>query len=128
MRTCSSRRSRIGICALDVLFVENVGNLVCPASYDLGEALRVVLLSVTEGEDKPLKYPTIFGSADSAVLTKIDLADVVDFDRDAARQAIEAVRPGMDVLEVSSRSGVGLEAWINYLQAMRTHAFAVGTH
>jgi hydrogenase nickel incorporation protein HypB len=104
--------------ALDLLFVENVGNLVCPASYDLGEALRVVLLSVTEGEDKPLKYPTIFGSADLAVITKIDLADAVEFDRDAARRAIEAVRPGMEALEVSARSGAGFEAWMTYL----THA------
>jgi hydrogenase nickel incorporation protein HypB len=77
----------------DVLFIENVGNLVCPASYDLGEALRVVLLSVTEGEDKPLKYPTIFNSADVAVITKIDLADVVGFDRDAAYRAIDGVCP-----------------------------------
>jgi hydrogenase nickel incorporation protein HypB len=101
--------------ALDLLFVENVGNLVCPASYDLGEALRVVLLSVTEGEDKPLKYPTIFTSADLAVITKIDLAEAVEFDRNAARRAIEAVRPGMEALEVSARSGAGFEAWMAYL-------------
>ncbi len=67
--------------ALDILFIENVGNLVCPASYDLGEALRVALLSVTEGEDKPLKYPTMFNSADVAVVTKMDLAEACEFDR-----------------------------------------------
>jgi len=105
--------------ALDVLFVENVGNLVCPASYDLGEALRVVLMSVTEGEDKPLKYPTIFNSSDLAVITKTDLADAVGFDRDAARQAIDRVRPGLDVIEVSSRSGAGFDRWLERLQTER---------
>jgi hydrogenase nickel incorporation protein HypB len=104
---------------LDVLFIENVGNLVCPASYDLGEALRVVLMSVTEGEDKPLKYPTIFNSSDLAVITKIDLADAVGFDRAAARQAIDAVRPGLDALELSSRSGAGFDQWLARLQAER---------
>jgi hydrogenase nickel incorporation protein HypB len=94
---------------LDVLLIENVGNLVCPASYDLGESARVVLLSTTEGEDKPLKYPTIFNTADIAIITKMDLADAVGFDRDAAIRNIRSVRPGMCVLEVSSRSGQGLE-------------------
>lgn len=97
--------------ALDVLFIENVGNLVCPASYDLGEAMRVALLSVTEGEDKPLKYPTMFNSADVAVITKIDLADACEFDRAAAYDAIESVRPGMTVLEVSSRKNIGMDTW-----------------
>ena len=105
--------------ALDFLFVENVGNLVCPASYDLGESLRAVLLSTTEGEDKPRKYPTIFNTADVAVLTKIDLAEVVEFDRAAARASIEAVRPGMAVLETSVRTGAGVEAWIALLLARR---------
>src|SRR5580698_10613547 len=80
---------------LDFLFIENVGNLVCPSSYDLGESLRVVLMSVTEGEDKPLKYPTIFNSSDLAVITKIDLADAVGFNRDEAWSAIAQVRPGL---------------------------------
>src|SRR5436305_346913 len=84
---------------LDFLFVENVGNLVCPSSYDLGEQMRVVLLSVTEGEDKPLKYPTIFHSADVAVVTKTDLAAAVEFDAAAVRANVERVRPGMRVLE-----------------------------
>src|SRR6185369_9862190 len=82
---------------LDFLFIENVGNLVCPSSYDLGEDLRLVLMSVTEGEDKPLKYPTIFNSADVAILSKLDLAEAVEFDQEAALANIQAVRPGMTV-------------------------------
>jgi hydrogenase nickel incorporation protein HypB len=101
---------------LDILFIENVGNLVCPASFDLGEDLRLVLFSVTEGEDKPLKYPTIFNTADLALITKMDLAQVVQFDRAAAHRNIQAVRPGMAVLEVSARSGQGMDAWLEFLQ------------
>src|SRR5437763_2111192 len=82
---------------LDILFIENVGNLVCPATFDLGEDLRLVLFSVTEGEDKPLKYPTIFNTADVAVISKADLAAAAEFDAAAARRSIEAVRPGMAV-------------------------------
>jgi len=109
---------------LDFLFIENVGNLVCPASYDLGEAMRMVLFSVTEGEDKPLKYPTIFNTADLAVLTKIDLAEAVGFDRIAAHRSIESVRPGMKVLEVSAKTGVGLSDVIELLES-RTVAHPV---
>ncbi len=101
---------------LDWLFVENVGNLVCPASYDLGEELRIVLVSVTEGEDKPLKYPTIFNTADVAIVTKTDLADIVGFDRDALLGNIERVRPGLAVLELSARSGHGLDRWMAMLE------------
>src|SRR3954451_4892207 len=93
---------------IDFLFIENVGNLVCPSSYDLGENLRVVLMSVTEGEDKPLKYPTIFNTADVAVITKMDLATAVEFDAIAARKNIHAVRPGMEIIPVSSKSGAGM--------------------
>jgi hydrogenase nickel incorporation protein HypB len=107
---------------LDYLFIENVGNLVCPASYDLGEDLRLVLFSVTEGEDKPLKYPTIFNTADVALITKADLAAAVGFDAEAARRSIEAVRPGMQVFTVSSRSGEGMEAWLASLEARRAAA------
>ena len=102
---------------LDLLFIENVGNLVCPANYDLGEELRLVLMSVTEGEDKPLKYPTIFNTADLAVLTKIDLAEAVEFDRAAAQRNIQSVRPGMSVIEVSAKTGAGMEAWFALLAA-----------
>src|ERR1700746_3965472 len=90
---------------MDFLFIENVGNLVCPSSYDLGEDLRLVLMSVTEGEDKPLKYPTIFNSADVTVITKIDLAQAVEFDRDLADRNIQAVRPGMRMFNLSSKTG-----------------------
>jgi hydrogenase nickel incorporation protein HypB len=100
---------------LDFLFIENVGNLVCPSSYDLGEELRLVLLSVTEGEDKPLKYPTIFNSADVAVITKMDLAEAVEFNRDLAYKNIQAVRPGMKVIEVSAKTGGGLEDYFAFL-------------
>jgi hydrogenase nickel incorporation protein HypB len=102
--------------AIDILFIENVGNLVCPASYDLGEQLRLVLLSTTEGEDKPLKYPTIFNTADMAVITKIDLADACEFDRAAAHENIADVRPGMRIMEVSSKRGTGMEQWVAYLR------------
>lgn len=110
--------------SLDFLFIENVGNLVCPAAFDLGEALRVVLYSVTEGEDKPLKYPTIFNSADVAVLSKMDLRGPAGFDREDARASIRAVRPGMEILELSTRSGAGLDLWINVLEARRGEARA----
>jgi hydrogenase nickel incorporation protein HypB len=101
---------------LDFLFIENVGNLVCPAAYDLGELMRAVLFSVTEGEDKPLKYPTIFNTADIAVVTKIDLAEAVDFDRVAAIANIQAVRPGIETIEVSAKSGAGMDEWITLLK------------
>ncbi len=100
---------------LDLLFIENVGNLVCPSSYDLGENLRAVLMSVTEGEDKPLKYPTIFNTADLAVITKTDLAQAVEFDWDAAKRNIDAVRPGMDVISVSCKTGHGMSTWVERL-------------
>jgi len=102
--------------SLDILFIENVGNLVCPASYDLGEGLRVVLLSVTEGEDKPLKYPTIFNAADLAVITKIDLAEAVGFDREEAHHNLHEVRPGLEILETSARTGQGMEGWYAFLE------------
>ncbi|MFK0219135.1 hydrogenase nickel incorporation protein HypB [Streptomyces vinaceus] len=91
-----------------LLFVENVGNLVCPASYDLGESLRVVLASVTEGEDKPLKYPTAFGLAQLVVVTKTDIAQAVEFDEDAFRAHVQQVNPGVEVVLTSARRGEGL--------------------
>jgi len=104
---------------LDFLFVENVGNLVCPSSYDLGEDLRLVLLSVTEGEDKPLKYPTIFNSADVAVVTKTDLAAAVDFDEQTLDRNIQAVRPGIQILKLSAKTGEGMREFLDYLQKLR---------
>lgn len=106
---------------LDLLFIENVGNLVCPSSYDLGEDLRLVLMSVTEGEDKPLKYPTIFNTADVAVITKMDLAQAVEFDLEAARDSIQRVRPGMQVFEVSSKTDKGMDELTHFL---KTHSRA----
>lgn len=102
---------------LDILFIENVGNLVCPASYDLGEDRRIVLLSVTEGEDKPLKYPVIFLNADLVLVTKCDLAEAVDFDRDKALASIGQAAPHAQILEVSAKTGQGLDAWREWLQA-----------
>jgi hydrogenase nickel incorporation protein HypB len=109
---------------LDALFIENVGNLICPAEYDLGEDLRVALLSVTEGEDKPLKYPLAFNSSHLAVVTKSDIADAVGYDRAAARSCIEQVNPGMTVLELSARTGDGMEAWMTTIvERIRSKAF-----
>jgi hydrogenase nickel incorporation protein HypB len=102
---------------LDFLFIENVGNLVCPSSYDLGEDIRLVLISVTEGEDKPLKYPTIFNSADIAVVTKVDLASAVEFDWATAYNNIQAVRPGMLVFRLSAKNGEGIQEFMEFLAA-----------
>jgi hydrogenase nickel incorporation protein HypB len=100
---------------LDFLFIENVGNLVCPSDYDLGEAVRAVLLSVTEGEDKPRKYPPMFHSADIVLITKLDLAAAVEFDRAAALASVQAIAPHVTVFETSARTGAGIDAWIDYL-------------
>jgi hydrogenase nickel incorporation protein HypB len=105
--------------ALDYLFIENVGNLVCPSSYDLGEKIRVALLSVTEGEDKPLKYPTLFNSADAAVITKIDIAEPCGFNRELALKNISEIRPGIRVFETSAKTGAGMDTWLAYLAAER---------
>ena len=100
---------------LDYLFIENVGNLVCPSSYDLGERIRVALLSVTEGEDKPLKYPTLFNSADAAVITKVDIAEAVGFDRETALRNIREIRPNIRIFETSAKTGAGMDGWLEYL-------------
>jgi len=110
-----------GVGALDltgvrVLFIENVGNLVCPAAFDLGEAVRVVLLSVTEGEDKPLKYPPIFKSAQLVLLTKTDVAGVLDFNVAAAVENIRRVAPQARLIQLSARSGAGMEEWYQFLR------------
>jgi hydrogenase nickel incorporation protein HypB len=107
---------------LDYLFIENVGNLVCPAGYDLGEALRVAIVSVTEGEDKPLKYPAMFHSADVVAISKIDLAAACEFDRDAALRNIREIRPGVEILETSSKSGAGFAEWFELLARRREAA------
>ena len=104
---------------LEYLFIENVGNLVCPSSYDLGERIRVALLSVTEGEDKPLKYPTLFNSADAAVITKMDIAEAVGFDRSAALRNIREIRPNIRIFETSAKTGAGMDVWLKYLAEAR---------
>lgn len=101
---------------LDYLFIENVGNLVCPTSWDLGEDLRVMLLAVTEGEDKPLKYPTLINTSDVVVISKVDLAAAVEFDRELAHKNIQTVRPGIQVFETSAKTGAGMDEWIEYLK------------
>jgi len=104
---------------LDVLVIENVGNLVCPADYDLGEALRVVLLSTTEGEDKPLKYPPMFHSADVAVVTKSDLAAAAGFNREQALENLRRVSHHAEVFELSAKTGEGMKAWLDFLIRQR---------
>jgi hydrogenase nickel incorporation protein HypB len=123
MITTALRRFDCGRC--DVLAIENVGNLICPAEYDLGEDLRVVLFSVTEGEDKPLKYPLAFATAHVAVISKIDLSAATSFDRKIAIANIERVNPMLrapehdsdTILELSARTGEGLDKWIKFLES-----------
>ena len=115
-RMIAEAMKRMPLDDLDVLVIENVGNLVCPASYDLGEGMRVVLLSVTEGEDKPLKYPPMFHSADVALVTKSDLADAVDFDRDATLAALNKVAHHARVIELSSKTGEGMDIWCGEIE------------
>lgn len=102
-----------------LLFIENVGNLVCPSSYDLGEAAKIVLLSVTEGEDKPLKYPGIFHRASLMILTKIDLLPHVDFDPHLALENARKVHPEIDYIALSSRSGEGFDKWLAWLNLLQ---------
>lgn len=101
---------------LDILFIENVGNLVCPSSYDLGEAAKVVLLSVTEGEDKPLKYPSIFFKSELVIITKTDLLPYVPFDIAEAEENVRKVHPGVEIVRVSCTAGAGLTEWLQWLE------------
>lgn len=112
--------------SIDILIIENVGNLVCPAAYDLGEDLRVVLLSVTEGEDKPLKYPTMFKSADVIIVNKIDISEAVEFDRDRALTNIQKIAPEATIFEVSAWTGAGMNAWYDYLEEKMPKRFFTG--
>jgi hydrogenase nickel incorporation protein HypB len=109
----------VSLAGLNYLFIENVGNLVCPSSYDLGERIRVALLSVTEGEDKPLKYPGLFNSADAAVITKIDIAGPCGFDRELALRNVNEIRPGIRIFETSAKTGAGMSEWLVYLEEQR---------
>ena len=104
---------------LDILFIENVGNLVCPSSYDLGEAAKIVILSVTEGEDKPLKYPSIFFKSELLILSKVDLLPYVPFNIEAAEENARRIHPGMEVLRISCAKQDGLEEWFAWLKNRR---------
>jgi hydrogenase nickel incorporation protein HypB len=112
---------RVELGGVSLLFIENVGNLVCPASYDLGEDCRVVLMPVTEGEDKPLKYPPIFNGCSAVVISKTDLAAAVGFDSAAARANIARVAPGARIIELSARTGEGMDAWMDFLAKLPGH-------
>jgi hydrogenase nickel incorporation protein HypB len=110
---------RWDLSSLDFLFIENVGNLVCTAGYDLGETFRVVMLATTEGEDKPSKYPPLFQSGDAFLITKIDLARAVEFDSAAAYAALRDLRPDVPIFETSAKTGEGMSDWVEALIAMR---------
>ena len=109
--------SSLDLSKVDILFIENVGNLVCPAAFDLGEDLKITLLSVPEGDDKPLKYPSMFVRSQLMVLNKLDLMPYLDFDLDQARQGAQRVNPDLEVLSVSARTGENLESWYQWLRS-----------
>lgn len=115
----SKAAAQLDLDKIDVLIVENVGNLVCPADYDLGEDLRVVLLSTTEGEDKPLKYPPMFHSANVAIITKKDLAEAAGFNRELALSNLKRISHHAEILELSSKTGQGMEEWLVLLERWR---------
>ncbi len=112
---------------IDLLLIENVGNLVCPSSYDLGEASKIVLLSVTEGEDKPLKYPSIFFKSDLFVLTKVDLLPYVPFDAELAEANARRIHPEIEIVRASATAAGGLDAWLGWLKGRMARAEAVAT-
>jgi hydrogenase nickel incorporation protein HypB len=107
------------LATLDYLFIENVGNLICPSSYDLGEHAKIVILSVTEGEDKPLKYPGTFSRAGLVVINKVDLLPYVQFDIAKAKEHVHKVNPGAEILEVSATTGANLDDWYAWLEKKR---------
>jgi len=113
--------SSIDLQAIDLLIVENLGNLVCPAEFDIGEDSRVVVLSVTEGEDKPVKYPLMFRVCDAALLNKIDLLPHLDYDRQAALNYIHQVHPGLPVFELSAKTEAGFTPWLDWLKHQVRH-------
>lgn len=114
----------IGDPSVDFLFIENVGNLVCPASHDLAEHLRVVLISTTEGDDKPGKYPKMFRSSDAMLVTKTDLLPHVPFSISAVRTDALQIQPDLDVMEIAAINGCGIDAWCDYLQQQRSQRLA----
>lgn len=108
----------IDLSQIDLLLIENVGNLVCPSSYDLGEAMKVVLVSTTEGDDKPLKYPGMFRRSSVMVINKIDLLGTSDFDMDRVKENARRINPALRIFEVSCRTGEGLDAWYDWLKSL----------
>ena len=112
------------LASLDLLLIENVGNLVCPSSYDLGEAAKVVVLSVAEGDDKPLKYPAIFFKSELLVLNKVDLLPYVNFDLALACEYARRVHPQIEIIEASCTTGAGLDKWLEWLKARRARVVA----
>jgi len=112
---------------LDILFIENVGNLVCPSSYDLGEEAKIVLLSVTEGDDKPLKYPSIFFKSELAIINKVDLLPYVPFDIEKSVANARKVHPEIEILKTSCTTGEGLESWLDWIEIRRQAAKAKST-
>lgn len=116
--------SDFNLSQLDLLLIENVGNLVCPSSYDLGEHAKIVMLSVTEGEDKPLKYPSIFAKSELCIINKIDLLPYVPFNLEQARDNAQRVHPGIEILEVSCTTGQGIDSWMSWLEHRRETSFA----
>lgn len=115
----SSAIQELDLRALDLVFIENVGNLVCPTHWDLGQALKMCLISAAEGHDKPIKYPEIFAASDVIVLNKIDLIELVDFERDFFYESVRALNPHAPIFEVSCRTGAGIAAWADWLHAQQ---------
>lgn len=126
-RQVSNALEVLDLDATDLLFIENVGNLVCPASWDLGEAAKVVLFSVTEGEDKPLKYPKMFREASYAVLTKTDLLPHLRFDVERAVEYALEVNPGLRFFRTSAMDGQGVDAWYDFLRDLASRRLTTGT-
>lgn len=119
---------RLDLDWLNLLIIENVGNLVCPAAYDLGEDVKIVLLSVTEGEDKPLKYPTMFKAAGVVIINKIDLAEAVEFDRDRAIANIKKIAPQAQIFEISAKTGQGISSLLIYLLKLNNKYLSQPVH
>jgi hydrogenase nickel incorporation protein HypB len=109
---------QIDLDQLDMLLIENVGNLVCPAEFDLGVDARVMLLSITEGDDKPKKYPLMFSESSLLILNKIDLLDMVDFDLEKAKREASDINPGIEIIELSCRTGLGMEKWTGWIEKL----------
>jgi hydrogenase nickel incorporation protein HypB len=118
--------ARLDLAAIDLLVIENVGNLICPTSWDLGEALKIALVGAAEGDDKPIKYPTVFARADAVILNKIDLIDAVDFDRTRFHEALRALNPDAPLFELSCRTGEGMSGWVEWVGGRVSRGLTMG--